>query len=277
MLNFIVNQERCTQCGLCVKDCPVLIIDGKTEYPEIKSGKEQNCLKCQHCLAICPSAAISILGKQPENSIPTFKPNSESVDLGKLIQTRRSVRRFKEENIQSELIDELIVTASHAPTAKNENAVQFTVVDSMEDMAILSKATYSHIKESVEKNKLPESLAYLANFAKVWEAKGLNIIFRNAPHLLIFSAPKDNTQPIVDSCIAASYFELLANSHGIATLWNGFAKSAFEGTPSDLKIKLGIPKDHIIAAVLSFGKPAVKYARSVQNDNPSIKKIKLNS
>ncbi len=275
MLNFIVNQDRCTKCGLCSTDCPVLIIDGKTEYPEIKAGKEENCLKCQHCLAICPSAAISILGKSPENSIPTSKINPESVNLGNLIQTRRSVRQFKQENIDAELIQKLIKIASHAPTAKNENAVQFTLVDNMEDMAAISQITYQHIKESAESGLLHENLNYLANFAKMWEVKNLNIIFRNAPHLLILSAPTSNTQPVTDSCIAGSYFELLANSHNISTLWNGFAKVAFEETPASLKEKLGIPVDHTIAAVLSFGKSAIKYARSVQNDNPNIKKVKL--
>ncbi len=273
MINFIVDNKRCTQCGLCSKDCPVLIIDGKTEYPEIKEGKEKNCLKCQHCLAICPSAAISILGKKPENSIPTFKANPESVDLGKLIQTRRSVRRFKKENIEPELINQLINIASHAPTAKNENTVQFTVVDNMESMAKLSKDTYQHIAKASENGEINEEVTYLANFAKMWESKGINIIYRNAPHLIIFSAPIENTQPETDCCIAASYFELLANSYGIATLWNGFAKEAFKSTPSGLKESLGIPKNHTIAAVLSFGKPAVKYARSIQNDNPNVKRI----
>ncbi|MFV0365515.1 MAG: nitroreductase family protein [Mangrovibacterium sp.] len=275
MLNFFVNTERCTQCGLCAKDCPVLIIDGKTKYPEIKAGKEQNCLKCQHCLAICPSAAISILGKQPENSISTFIPNPESVNLGKLIQTRRSVRNFKSENIAPELIEELIHVASHAPTAKNENAVQFTVVDNSDEMAELSTATYQHINQAATSGQLAEKASHLANFAKVWDAKGINVIYRNAPHLLIFSAPVENTQPVADCCIAASYFELLANSHNIATLWNGFALQAFEGTSPKLKEKLGIPSNHVIAAVLSFGKAAVKYARSVQNDNPKI--VKVNS
>ena len=48
MLDLKIDKEKCIKCGLCAQDCPVLIIDGKTEYPEIKEGKELNCLKCQH-------------------------------------------------------------------------------------------------------------------------------------------------------------------------------------------------------------------------------------
>ncbi|MFV0289928.1 MAG: nitroreductase family protein [Mangrovibacterium sp.] len=275
MLNFTVDQTKCSKCGLCSSDCPVLIIDAKDKYPEIKAGKESSCLKCQHCLAICPSAAISILGLQPENSIPTFKPNPSSIDLGKLIQTRRSVRRFKDEDICGDELKNLIQIAAYAPTAKNENAVQFTLVANREEMAKISQLTYQYLLDASEKQELDEKHAYLANFAKMWEAKKINIIYRNAPHLLILSAPEENTQPIVDCCIAASYFELLANSHQISTLWNGFAKQAFNNVDASFKALLGIPSNHVIAAVLSFGRPAVKYARSIQNQNPNIHQVKL--
>ena len=69
MLNFKIDTEKCTKCGLCASECPTLIIDGKNGFPEIKEGKDKNCIKCQHCLAICPTGALSILGKNPENSL----------------------------------------------------------------------------------------------------------------------------------------------------------------------------------------------------------------
>ncbi len=275
MIDFKVDQHTCTQCKICVTECPVLIIDGKTAFPEIKDGKAGNCLKCQHCLAVCPEGAISIWGKNPENSISTNSAIPKPVELENLMQIRRSIRRYKNDEVPGDLIQHLISMASYAPTGKNENAVQFTVVDNKQDMARLRELTYTAIKQKNESNALPASYAYMLNFSSIWEAKGIDIIFRDAPHLLITSAPKNGTEPMTDCDIAATYFELLTASHGLGTMWDGFAKYVFVDIAPEIKATIGIPDDHEIGTVQLFGKPAVKFARSIQNDNPEIKRISL--
>jgi nitroreductase/NAD-dependent dihydropyrimidine dehydrogenase PreA subunit len=275
MMNFKVDKEKCVKCKICVADCPVLIIDGKTEFPEIKEGKEDNCLKCQHCLAVCPEGAISIWGKNPEYSIPSPSVIPKSIELENLIQLRRSVRRFKSEELSKELIDHLASIALYAPTAKNENAVQFSIIDNKADMAKLRELTYSHIQKINDDGTLPEHFAYLANFAKVWDEKQIDVIFRDAPHLLVASAPKDGTLPQIDCSIAMSYFDLLAHSNNIGTLWDGFAKYVFEDVAPELKETIGIPENHEVVMVLLFGLSRVKFSRSIQNDNPNIKSIQL--
>jgi nitroreductase/NAD-dependent dihydropyrimidine dehydrogenase PreA subunit len=275
MMNFKVDQDKCTHCGKCSADCPVLIINNKTEFPSIKEGKEANCLKCQHCLAVCPEGAISIWGKDPENSIPSSSPLPKSEELENLMQTRRSIRKFKKDEIDVKLIHHLVAMASYAPTAKNENAVQFTVVDNREQMSKLRDLAYQHIKQAFIENRLPKNHLYLNNFSEVWEAKQIDVIFRNAPHLIITSAPKNNTFPVIDSSIASTYFDLLANSYGIGTLWDGFAKYVFEDVAPELKSLIGIPENHEIATVLLFGIPAVKYARSIQDDGLNMISVAL--
>lgn len=49
MLNFTVNDQRCTRCGLCAADCPANIIkqEGKA-LPAIQPDQEAECLQCQH-------------------------------------------------------------------------------------------------------------------------------------------------------------------------------------------------------------------------------------
>lgn len=275
MIEFKLDREKCVKCKLCVTECPVLIIDGKTEFPEIKEDKEQNCLKCQHCLAICPTGSISIWGKNPEDSILVTSPIPNSLELENLMQTRRSTRKFTKVEVDKDLIHHLISMASYAPTGKNENAVQFTVVDNRDDMSKLRDLAYNRIKQYFEENRLPASFMYLNNFREVWEAKQIDVIFRDAPHLLIVSAPKSGTEPLVDCSIASTYFDLLANSNGLGTLWDGFAKYVFEDVAPELKSDIGVPEDHEIAAVLLFGKPGRKFVRSIQNDNPTIKRIRF--
>jgi len=121
--SFKVDRAKCIHCGLCSADCPTLIIDGKTEFPTIKEGKEDNCLKCQHCLAICPTGAISIWDKEPGNSLAVSDSIPKPLEMERLIKTRRSIRKFKKEEIDKELIHELLTTASYAPTAKNDSVI----------------------------------------------------------------------------------------------------------------------------------------------------------
>lgn len=275
MMNFLVDEKKCVNCGLCSSECPVLIISNKTDFPTIKEGKEDNCLKCQHCLAVCPEAAISIWGKNPEDSISASSPIPKSEELENLMQTRRSIRKFKKEELDKELIKRIASIALHAPTAQNDNVVQFTIVDNKDEMAKLRDLVYRTIQTKSDNDAMPKRYAYLSNFAKVWHEKQIDVIFRNAPHLVIASAPKDSTLPKIDSSIALTYFDLLANTYGIGTLWDGFAKYVFEDIAPELKEQIGIDKNHEVAMVLLFGKAAVKYARSIQNTNSNIKKVNL--
>jgi len=123
--------------------------------------------------------------------------------------------------------------------------------------------------------KIPQSMLYLKNFQEMWEMKKIDILFRGAPHLLITSAPKNCASPQLDCGIAMTYFELLANSNGIGTLWDGFAKVVIESIIPNVKELIGIPANHTVGAVLLFGKSKVNYARSIQNDNPQIKTVSL--
>lgn len=275
MIDFKIDKNKCINCKLCSSDCPVLIIDRKSEYPTIKEGKEGNCLECQHCLAICPTGALSIWGKDPDNSIAVSSTTPDSIELENLMQTRRSIRKFSSEEVDKELIHRLISVASYAPTARNENDVQFTVVDNREDMVKLRDLAYAQLKIAGAEGRVPKAKLFLNNFQSVWESKKIDVVFRDAPHILITSAPKGGTFPKMDSGIAMTYFDLLASSNGIGTLWDGFAKYIFEDSAPEMKEMIGIPSDHEIAAVLLFGVPAVKYERSIQNDKPNIKSIKL--
>ncbi len=273
MLDFKIDKTKCTQCGLCVKECPTLIIDGKNGIPEIKQGKEKNCIRCQHCLAVCPTGALSIFGKNPEDSIPVGDGESHPLELEKLIKTRRSIRKFKNEEVSKEQIQELLETSAYAPTGHNKNQVLLSVTETKDQLAKVRELVYNAIKR--EKENLSPELAMFGNFQKVWEEKGVDILFRNAPHLIIASAKASNSNGVVDSIISLSYFELLANAMGLGTLWDGLLKAVMEHIAPEIKVALSIPEDHTIAYMMVFGKPAIKYARSVQSEGLNLNKISL--
>jgi nitroreductase/NAD-dependent dihydropyrimidine dehydrogenase PreA subunit len=273
MLQFEVQPELCTACGLCADDCPARIIDLETGLPAIAPDKEDSCIRCQHCLAICPTAAISILGVRPEElqSVPDSFPVPQALET--LIRGRRSVRKFLDENLDPKLLDHLLEVAWQAPTGANARQVQFTVVDDREKMAEVRNAVMSGLSRLVRNNALPEQLAFFASFVSKWEEDGIDVIFRGAPHLLIASAPAKVPTPVADCLIALTTFDLFAQAHGVGTTWVGYANWAIDTLLPEMKQELGIPADHKIGYCMIFGNPAVKYARTVLHRNPIIHRV----
>lgn len=274
MLDFKIDETKCIQCGLCAKDCPIGIIE-MDGIPTIKKENEAHCLQCQHCLAVCPTGALSIAGKSPEDSLVVSGDLPDAQLMAEMIKTRRSVRKYKKESVDKALIHALVETASYAPTGHNDNGVQFTVIDNVDTMTQFRTLVYDAIKEAAEAGAIPEEFSFAAVFQKQWEETGHDGIFRNAPHLVISSASQTDASPKEDALIAMSYFELLANAHGLGTLWNGMVKFAINDISPALRLKIGIPEDHVIGYVMLLGKPAVKYKRAIQSDGVHIKMVDL--
>lgn len=274
MLRFTVDEKACTRCGLCVADCPARIIamaDGG--YPAIAPDKEASCYRCQHCLAICPTAAVSILGLKPENSRPLTGNYPAPEQLETLIKGRRSVRRYREENLEPDLLQRLLEVAWHAPTGVNSRQVRFTVVDDRAKLAVLRDEVMAGLGRLVRENALPEGLGFFADFVQLWEEKGIDTLFRGAPHLLVASVPKDVPSPLPDCLIALSYLELYAQTNGVGTVWDGLAKWAINDLVPETRRRLGIPDDHLVGYCMAFGRPAVHYARTVQHGPALIRRF----
>jgi nitroreductase/NAD-dependent dihydropyrimidine dehydrogenase PreA subunit len=273
MLNFTINQQTCTRCGECVADCPARIIAMEEGVPTILPEKEANCYRCQHCLMICPTGAVSILGLKPADSrpLPGNLPDPNAVET--LIKGRRSVRRYKPENIDPKLMQRLLDVAWHAPTGMNSRDVLFTVVDDREKLAGLRDTVMAGLARLVREERLPEGMEFFADFVRVWEEKGADILFRGAPHLLITSAPHTAASPVPDCLIALSYFELFAQSMGVGTVWNGLAKWAINDLLPEIRQQLGIPEDHIMGYAMSFGLPAVTFHRTVQHGPANVHRV----
>lgn len=271
MINFKVDSS-CTQCGVCATICLSGIIrtSPKIHIPE---AREKNCLKCQHCMAVCKEGAISILDKKPEDSVQLDKNINISTELDYLVKMRRSVRSYKSENVDKNIINSLIETTSYAPTGHNDNNVMFSVIDNIDDMNLFRDEIYSAIKIKADNNDIPAKYLLLRSAQKVWSARGMDLIFRGAPHLLITSSPKKSVTAKENCLIAMSYFELLASSNGLGTLWNGMVQWIADEISPELKNKLGIPEDHIFGYAMSFGIPKIKYQRSIQNDKVNVNRV----
>lgn len=276
MLQFMIDDALCIRCGSCVKDCIArIIVQSGDNVPCIAPDDEVKCVKCQHCLAVCPTGALSILGKNPADSISLKNASLPTKEqLSTLIRARRSIRQYKDENVDPALISELLATLANAPTGVNRMAMTFSVIDDKEIMSKLRAKVLGKLGEMAEANKIPEQFGYLQAAPGAYEKYGADIIFRGAPHALIISAPLDSPCPNQDTAAAMGYFDLLAQSAGLGTVWWGMLNMVTAAIP-EIRADLGIPPRHPFCAML-FGKPAIKHARTVQRDEgAAIRKISL--
>ena len=276
MKNFKVDEDLCVLCGLCAQDCFYGLIE-LDEYPRITD--EQKCFECQHCLAVCPVGAISILGNSPENSMPLKGSMPEEDQVAALIKGRRSIRAYKPEPLEPERIQKLLDVAWHAPTGVNSRCVHITMMDNPESVKKFSDEIYSRLEDALKENTI--EVPYVANLFKMAcqqkKENGVDILFRGAPHFIVVSAPKSAPSRVADMNIFLSYFEIMASSMEIGTLWNGILKRVIDTILPDLQKSLGIPDDHELGYAMLFGKPAVKYQRTVERGEARVRRVEWGS
>jgi nitroreductase/NAD-dependent dihydropyrimidine dehydrogenase PreA subunit len=263
-LDFQVDPNLCGRCGLCASDClnGVIAMEG-ADFPNIPAEREAGCIDCQHCLAVCPEGALSIRGRHPWDSLPLSKDALPDLDkVERLVRGRRSVRRYRDENVDPGLVRRLLGALEQAPTGVNCRKLTFTVIQDKDVLARFRTRVMAALVELCASDRMPESAGYLAQRVALWRDQGRDFLFRGAPHLLLVSAPADAPTVAQDVPLTLAYFELLAQSAGLGTLWLGLLKRTLELLP-DLKALLGLPQDHVYYPML-FGYPAVRYARTVQ-------------
>lgn len=270
--NLVIDKDKCIKCGLCIKDCASFALEAdENNNPCFAECGEKRCINCQHCLAVCPVGALSILNKNPENS-DNILPQYNSDELLNLIKSRRSFRHFKDENLSSEVIGKLKNMLNWIPTGCNNHGLHFSFIEDKDVMKDFSNYTRGKLINLIK--KYPKR-GISRKFSRYKDAlmSGEDVVFRNAPHMVVVSTPLNAPCINVDPIIALSYFELYAQSMEVATLWCGLAEACLQIFP-ELCRELEIPDGYKASYVMMFGSANIKYARTTQPDAFNISVIK---
>ncbi len=131
-----IDSEKCTRCKLCVNICKGFDLQFNDENIEINITSPLGCVGCGHCMAVCPTGAITIQGREISVDdifdLPELSQSANYEALYALLKRRRSIREFKSDPVPRTLIDKILETATTAPMGIPPSDVYVMVLDSKE-------------------------------------------------------------------------------------------------------------------------------------------------
>ena len=267
---LIVDESKCKKDAICVGECPMAIIKFKDGdgFPELVPGGEQMCLVCGHCVAVCPHGALSHR-QVPMEECPTIdkKLAIDEKQAVQFLRSRRSIRFFKDETPDKATLQRLIEIARYAPTGGNGQLVEWMVLTDRVKIKDMAGIAVDWMRKVLEKT--PQSAPpYMPVVVNSWDM-GFDAVLREAPALVVASAPAEASNGMVDVTLALSYFELAAPKLGLGTCWAGLLEGALLSS-SAAREALGLPEGHPYHYAMMVGYPKAKYYRLPERRTPKI-------
>jgi nitroreductase/NAD-dependent dihydropyrimidine dehydrogenase PreA subunit len=245
---IIVDTNLCKKDGVCVAVCPsgalTLGIDG---FPE--ELQETLCILCGHCVAVCPNDALTHTGLPQEAFLPASKELPAPAVIDGFLNSRRSVREFKNQSVARETLEALLDVARRAPTASNSQKLHWIVVGGGEKVRALSAEAVNWMRAS------GTGTAKLAQ----WES-GYDFILRGAPTVVVACAPEDYAWGKPDCAIALTFLELAAEARGLGVCWAGYL-TRVAAVHAPLRQALSVPDGYAVCGGLMLGEPRYKYRK----------------
>lgn len=260
-----VDDKKCIACELCIKDCPVRCIKLVNKSAKIDNNR---CMKCGHCIAICPKNAVYTdehnMDEVLEYEKDKFEINPDN--LLNFIKFRRSIRQFKNTEVEEDKIKNIIEAGRFTQTSTNSQDVSYIVIrrdiDKLRDMVIESL----NEKGQYILNNLTEKIKHLERYAKMWTSMYKNYktnpnaedrIYFNAPVLILVIS---NTP--INGGLASTNMELMTNALGLGTFYSGFTVRAAQDN-SKIREFLDLDGEEQIITCMAIGYTDVKYMRTV--------------
>ena len=106
---FNIDNTKCDKDGICAIECPAHIIKMTKEGPVPSAYAEEFCIQCGHCVAVCPKGAFNLQTLSPDQCMPIETKFKISTDQAEhFLRSRRSIRRYKEKEIPTELFEKAL-------------------------------------------------------------------------------------------------------------------------------------------------------------------------
>lgn len=249
-----IDKERCIGCGRCVDDC----VGSNLVVEEGVACVKGPCILCGHCVAVCPTEAVSIPGYDMDEVEPVLR-NTQEIDaavLMRAIKSRRSIRDYRPHKVEREKLELVLQAGRYTATAKNEQGCRFIAVQ--DELESLKQGVWEGIDEllALSPGEKPRWVKLYKSFSKNREAEPpVDFLFRNAPAVLFIAAEGAD-----DAGLAAQNMELMARSLGLGMLFNGYLCRAADELPQVKKFLEA--EDKPLQLCMLLGYPAVSFVRT---------------
>jgi len=266
-----IDRERCHQDGLCADVCPALIITLDTDdgYPELVPGGEERCIRCGHCVTVCPHGAMHHAAMAAGDCPVIDRERLPDADQVKqFLRARRSIRCYKKDPLDRETLGQLIDTARFAPSGVNRQPVRWLVVQTPEEVQLLAGLVADWMRHLMEEQSPMVAAMHLDKMVAAWD-KGQDRICRSAPHLILAHGAKADPTAPAAATIALTYLELTAAAMGLGACWAGYFNIAANLWPP-MKEALALPEGHVPLGAMLVGRTKYRYQRLPLRNPPEI-------
>ena len=271
MGQLIVDSNKCNFCGICALECPQRMIEiaSPESLPSWIPGREDGCLDCGHCVAVCPLAAVGLETMKPEDCAPVNRSLLLSPEQAEhLFKSRRSIRVYEQDAVPRELLAKLIDIARYAASGHNWQPLHWLVVENSQEVKRLAGLVVDWMRVAIKDMPDLANSIHLDLMVADWE-QGKDRIFRGAPHVIVVHAPKDSMAAPADAPVAMTYLELAAYGLGLGACWAGYFQAAATLYPPMMEA-LHLPEGHGSLGAMMIGYPKYRYARIPLKKEPSI-------
>jgi nitroreductase len=179
------------------------------------------------------------------------------------IMSRRSTRKYKEEQIKDEELNVILDAGRFAPSAMNQQSWHFTAVQNKEVLQKIVEAARTAFLNSGNEN-----------FVARAKAENFNP-FYNAPTLILVFGDEKAIAPQNDGSLALENMFLAAQSIGIGSCWIHSVNFLFNTEVGKaLKEELGIPEGYAPIGSGIFGYSAVEASAPAPRKEGTVNIIK---
>ncbi len=168
----------------------------------------------------------------------------------KNIKSRRSIRKYKQEQISDEELSQIIEAGQYAPSGGNNQTSHFVVVQNEVILDEIKKL----VLEEFSKMEVTENTYKSLKGAILQSQKGTYDFMYNAPTLVIVSNLREYGNAMADSSTTLENMMLAGNSINVGSCWvNQLRWLADNDSIKEYIKKLGIPKNEIICGGVVLG------------------------
>jgi ferredoxin len=288
----IVEPTTCRGDGICVEVCPenvLAVVDGvASTVPE----RADACILCGQCVAVCPNEAISMQELPPDRFRDLAERTASYEDLHALMESRRSVRVFKDIPVEDETIDRLLHAASTAPMGLPPHSTGVVVITDREERELLLEKVVKEYTQIGKAMKSPAGRAMIRVFAggenyrmlknyivdlssyanTLYRHDGTDRYMYRAPAFFLFHADTRALAYEENAHIVCSCVMLAAQSLGLGSTVIGLVPPIVDQSKL-LRARYGIPGGNRVVTSLAVGYPKYRYRKSILRDLAGVRRL----